>query len=192
MPIPSITIKTTRSDDPLVVVGVPVMILGESLKRQLLPVSSDTGQIIWTGEGNSEVLVNVKGVQIAINAGLILVQLPLSVEHLPNTSLVIPYRVGSSFADAALVAVTEKAPRGNDELATAWGRIAQEAVWNAFLRLSNSLRALPSFPSGEWALVGLFATPGKLTFIFARPVTKEALQEYTRTVHHGKLTLPNP
>lgn len=144
--------------------------LVEAVRRQLSAVNAPPEQpIIWT-DGDAEVVFYPASVRLSIGAGLVLAEARFASDQIREQTLVIPFSVGSSVADAALLAVTEDAPRGHRALAARWGTLAQDALWCAVLRagekLQSSTGARPAL-----SMVGLFADTDAVTFLFAPPLS---------------------
>src|SRR5438874_1110128 len=104
--------------------------------RRSLANETDEESVVWV-DADSTVLVQAAKAQVVLRPGLALVELPMSTDQTGTVSLVIPLRVGSSGADATLLAVTEGLPRGNPKLAARWGTVAQDAVWQGLLRMGQ-------------------------------------------------------
>jgi len=139
--------------------------LDEALRRELSPLPDKPGTpVIWS-DGDSEMVVDLAELTTSLEPGLVVIQLTVETDQTGKHTLAVPFSIASSEKDAYLVALTESLPRGNALLASRWGRPAQDALWQALLRVGKiELREVHE--DHEFMdLVGLFAGHDELTFL---------------------------
>ena len=171
--------------------------LAIALARQLARGGKPETPLVWTN-GDSQVLVHPAKTRVALQPGLLLVELVLDTDQTGVANLVIALRVGASAQDATLAAVTEEAPRGNAVLAARWGRIAQNEVWDALVRAGQAqLREQEN--AAQLVIAGLFANAKGLTFLATRAVSAAEIADYfkslppkTPPIDFGTLAVPRP
>ncbi len=169
--------------------------VADELARQLARGGQPGTPVVWTN-GDSEALVHPAKTRVALQPGLLLVELVIDTDQTGVANLVIALRVGTSARDATLVAVTEQAPRGNALLAARWGAIAQNELWDALLRVGQvQLRRREN--TAQLAVAGLFANARSLTFLATRAVSAAEIAEYFQRlppksppIDFGKLVVP--
>jgi hypothetical protein len=127
------------------------------------------GPVVWT-DGADEVLVYLPSLRVALRDGLIAVSVDLESDQTGRETLVMPFAVGGTRDPAGLVAATESLPRGDGLLVGRWGRIVQDAVWNALLAVvddyARRLDKLPfGFSAGHGVLTLRAAGPEELTVL---------------------------
>lgn len=170
--------------------SIPDNTLQQALRQQLAVAQDPTNPVVWV-DGDAEVLVDPSKLRLALQPGLVLVELPLESDQCGPQKLVIPFSLGTSPADATLLATTESLPRGHAGLAARWGRLAQEALWAALLRLGQD--ALAAQPAGEGRTVsGIFVTAKELNFIAAQPYRAQELVDYFAEVDPTSPPPPTP
>jgi len=169
--------------------------LANELARQLARGGKPGTPVVWT-HGDSEALVQPARTRVALQPGLLLVDLVIDTDQTGTADLVIALRVGASARDATLVAVTEETPRGNALLAARWGAIAQNEVWDALLRVGQvQLRRREN--TAQRVVAGLFANARSLTFLATRAVSAAEIAQYFQRlppksppIDFGKLVVP--
>lgn len=147
-----------------------------------------TGPVVWV-DGDSEVVVYPARTQLALKPGWLLVQLALETDQTGEASLTIPLAVGDKAATASLVAITEEQTRGNPVLASRWGQIAQELVWDAILRAGQDV--LDREAKRQLRLVGVYTDGKRLSYLAAPPVTVEQIARYYVEVRDAGDALPD-
>jgi hypothetical protein len=146
--LPGVTLSSTNLD--------------EALRLALSPLpDTPVDAVIWS-DGDSEMVVRLTELTSSLKPGLVVIQLTVETDQTGGDCLVVPLSVGSSQDDAYLVALTESLPRGNALLASRWGRPAQDALWQALLRVGKV--ELTGIYTESIDVVGLFADENELTF----------------------------
>jgi hypothetical protein len=151
----------------------------DQLRRAVIQ-SLGGGSVIWE-DADSEVIVILDEIRLALRPGLILIDLPMMTDQTGRASLVIPLSIGTDAPTATLTALTESQPRGEASLASRWGRLAQDALWDAVLDAGQSaLRAAETGAGLEVA--GLYTGGESLTYLATRHVMAAEIAEYYRDV----------
>jgi hypothetical protein len=138
------------------------------------------GSVIWE-DADSEAIVLLDEIRLALRPGLILIDLPMMTDQTGRASLVVALSIGTDAPTAALTALTESQPRGEASLASRWGRLAQDALWDAVLDAGQSaLRAAETGAGLEVA--GLYTGGESLAYLATRHVMAAEIAEYYRDV----------
>jgi hypothetical protein len=139
--------------------------------------------IVWTDAGD-DICLYLDSLRVVLRSGLIVVAIDLECDQTGREALVMPFSVAASRDQAGLLAVTESLPRGNGLLVGRWGRLVQDAVWSALLRIvqeyASRLNKLP---------FGLAAEHGVLALHVANPTEASLLQ---RSVLAARSVAPDP
>ncbi|HVE80351.1 MAG TPA: hypothetical protein VNA89_15910 [Gemmatimonadaceae bacterium] len=148
---------------------VPAEELADALRRQLAADGVPEQPVVWT-DGDAEAVLYPELLRLALRPGFVLLEARFATDQTGErpVPLIVPFSVGSTSHDAALVAVTEDAPRGDPVLAARWGTLTQDALWSAVLAAGADRRP-PARPA--LALIGLYAETDALVYLFAPPVT---------------------
>jgi hypothetical protein len=90
--------------------------------------------VIWVDRGD-EVLIHLDSVRVKIADRLLLISVDLETDQTGRTPLIAAFALGDDNDPAGLIAVTDDLPRGNEVLASRWGKILQEALWASVLAI---------------------------------------------------------
>lgn len=160
---------------------VSLSIKTDALKGRLVNLFSQNSihtDVIWSGTGGN-IIVDLSALQLTLSAGLIMCGLQMRCDQFEG-KLLIPLHVGASVQDCPLIAVSSGIPPGQSDLAQAWGRTAQEIIWQSILRVMTDYWNV-SKGNSEYSLLGLYAQKHALTGLFGIKIpTKEALQVVDR------------
>lgn len=92
------------------------------------------GKVIWVDAGD-ELLVHLDSLRIKLMDRLIVASVDLECDQTGRTPLVCVFATSSGAGDAGLFCTTDEWPRGNELLASRWGEVVQNAIWNSLLAL---------------------------------------------------------
>ena len=155
---------------------VSLKIRTDELKGRLVNQFSKNSvqtDVIWSGTGG-KIIVDLAALQFNLSTGLIMCSLQMRCDQFEG-KLLIPLHVGASVQDCPLIAVSSGIPPGQSELARAWGRTAQEIIWQSILRVMIDYWK-ESNGDLKYSLLGLFADAHSLTGLFGIKIPqKEAL-----------------
>ncbi len=150
--------------------------LTTAIKRELLPDVSEEGAVIWA-DGDSEVIVEVERLRLALKPGLIVIELTMTEDDMGEATLVFPFRVGEEPADAILLAITEDQPRGNPVFSNRWGVISQSLLWE-ILQSVGRKRWQSRTGNNRLALSGIYTNGEQLSYLFSIPVSAHEVADY--------------
>ena len=145
----------------------------ELVKAQL---SSNGSSVLWQDD-DSEVLVEVKTLEVEFRPGLLVFRLRLRTTEYGSQKLTIPFSVGKVLDDAHLMAVTEKSPRGDPHTILRWGSLLQDVLWNKLLYAGDAHRAVMKNGHGL-QISGLYTDGKRLAFVALPPVSKKAVKSH--------------
>lgn len=149
-----------------------------ALQKTLATAGNSAAPALWV-DGDSEILAFPARLQVLLTTGRVLIELPLSTEQTGEASLFVAFALGKQPGDAALRAATEELPRGEPRLAARWGRLVQEALWQALLRAGPAALVLrPATPAVQ--LRGLFCDGQRLTYLFSTAIPDPLLRAHMR------------
>ncbi len=150
--------------------------LSAALRQILLPDDSDSDAVIWA-DGDSEVIVELARLRLALKPGLIVIELAMAEDEAGEAALVVPFRVGREPVDAVLLAVTEDLPRGNPVFSNRWGHITQTLLWEA-LQAVGQQRWLAQTDNDQLTLSGIYTDGEHLSYLFSAPVSAREVADY--------------
>jgi hypothetical protein len=150
--------------------------LTTAIQNKLLPSGETGSAIIWV-DGDSEVIVQVNRLRLALKPGLILIELAMAEDELGEATLVVPFRVGQEPAEAVLLAVTEDLPRGNSALSLRWGQITQGLLWEAIQAIGRE-RWQNESGSEQLTLCGLYTDGAQLFYLFSAQASAQDVADY--------------
>jgi hypothetical protein len=114
--------------------------------------------VVWTDAGD-DILLHLSALRVVLRSGLIVVSVDLECDQTGREALVMPFSVAASRDQAGLLAVTEELPRGNGLLVGRWGKLLQDAVWQALLAIvqeyAGRLHKLPFGMAAEHGVLSL-------------------------------------
>ncbi|MCP4424814.1 MAG: hypothetical protein GY803_10000 [Chloroflexi bacterium] len=150
--------------------------LTEALRDKLASPDDPKSPVIWS-DGDSEIVVHPAELRALLRPGLVLIELPLSTDQSGKDKLVTAFSVGKTAETATLVALTESVPRGNAILASRWGYVVQEVLWQALLAIGQKrIEAMPDV--ANMTVSGLFTADGALAYIATRPFLATEISDY--------------
>jgi hypothetical protein len=174
--MPSTNRPARTGSGQVFLLDVPPQELTRLLMRQITSDDSSGTPVVWA-DGDSEIVVYPERLRLALQPGLVLIELMLATDQTGVASLVIPFIIGKSSEDAVLMAVTEEVPRGNHLLASRWGQVVQDALWEALIRVGQNLLRERA-PNDSLAVAGVFADTERLSYIVTPPVSAAEISEY--------------
>ena len=150
--------------------------LPTAIRRIMLPEDAGGGAVIWA-DGDSEVVVELDRLRLALKPGLIVIELAMAEDEAGEATLVVPFRVGREPVDAVLLAVTEDLPRGNPVFSNRWGRITQTLLWEALQTVGRE-RWLAQTGNEQLALSGIYTDGEHLSYLFSAPASAREVADY--------------
>jgi len=170
--------------------------LRNKIQQLLVPEGHPVGPVIWE-DGESDVIVHVDKLRLAIKPSLALFEVHLEADNVGLVTLVIPFKIGKSADTASLIISTEHLPRGNPLMAHRWGEIVQEHLWFALLEAGEQFKA-SQFPDTSIQICGLYTDGKQISYLYSEPVSATEIQEYAKAIEAGEIppkeesTAPSP
>ena len=165
-----------NSFSPPFTISLTIAILTDALRHQLVAPDDPKGPVIWI-DGDSEIVVHPAELRVMLHSGLVIIELPLSTDQTGKGKLVTAFSVGKTADDATLVALTESVPRGNSVLASRWGYVVQETLWQALLTVGQKrIEAIPD--AATMTVSGIFTSEDTLAYIATRPFLAAEISDY--------------
>jgi len=150
------------------------------IRSLLTPTGYDIGSVIWE-DGESEVVVHLGKMRLALKPGLALFEVHLEADGTGIIPLVIPFKIGSNATSASLIISTEHLPRGERLMAHHWGEIVQEHVWFALLEAGEQFKT-EKYPQATIQISGIFSDGKQLSYLYSDPVTVDDIKAYVKAV----------
>ena len=95
-------------------------------------------EVVWT-QGESELVVTVGKVAVAIDRGLVTVSIPVSSDQTGAALIVVPFAVGDDEHPAGMLVATEERPRGPAIIVDAWGDALVAFAWDVLLTVATAV-----------------------------------------------------
>lgn len=128
------------------VLRVPVAVANRMLRTTIRLVADlpprATGTLVWV-QGDSELLVDAQGVQLACAPGLVTVGVPVTCDELQQrpATIPVPIAVGTAERTAGLVMATFDRLAGPELVTALWSEAIAAFAWEALVHLAQQLSA---------------------------------------------------
>jgi hypothetical protein len=121
-------------------VGPEIPLTKNDLQRLVLEAAKrgKAGEVVWT-QGESELVVTVGKVAVALDRGLVTLSIPVSCDQTGGALIVVPFAVGDDAHPAGMLVATEERPRGPATIVDAWGDALVAFAWNVLLTAWTAL-----------------------------------------------------
>jgi hypothetical protein len=153
---------------PAGTVGTAIPIAKQTFQQLFLAAATqnNSGSVIWSQDGN-ELIVTTGKVTVDTDDGLVLVTIPVSCDQAANTTIQVPFAVGSVAQPAGLVAVTEERPRGPAVVVDVWAEALTAFAWRELLTVLARVAAQAGVDEDGAGLVpiALIATKDGVTIL---------------------------
>jgi hypothetical protein len=91
-------------------------------------------EVVWV-DGASELAVNLVDLHVTLDAGLVIVHLPVRCDQVQSDVVDVAFAVGSPDHPAGLFASTYRRPNGSEFVVTVWGEALVAFAWQCLLGL---------------------------------------------------------
>lgn len=171
--------------DDLFLLSFPSDQLRNKIQQLLVPEGHEIGPVIWE-DGESDVIVHIDKLRLAIKPSLILFEVHLEADNIGLVPLVIPFKIGNSADTASLIISTEHLPRGNQLMAHRWGEIVQEHLWFALLEAGEQFKT-SRFPDTAIKISGLYTDGKQVSYLYSEPVSVTEIEAYAKAIEAGEI-----
>jgi hypothetical protein len=128
--------------DPLATgaVGPEIAVSREDVQKLLLEAArqGSASEVVWV-QGDSELIVSVGKVTVALEPGLIVITIPVRCDQIDGANIVVPFAVGDAERPAGMIVATEGRPRGPALIVDAWGEALVAFAWDLLLTITTAV-----------------------------------------------------
>jgi hypothetical protein len=127
--------------------------------------------VVWS-DGDSELLVDIGGLNVELSSGLVAVAVPVRCDQIRDAVVTITFAVGSADRPAGLLAATQDRPSGPAVVVGRWGDSLVALTWHALVNATVGVAAASGADADGVGLVpaGIVASDDRLeVYTMARP-----------------------
>ena len=120
--------------------GPEIPVSREDLQKLLLEAArqGSASEVVWV-QGDSELIVSVGKVAVALEPGLIVITIPVRCDQIDRANIVVPFAVGDAERPAGMIVATEDRPRGPALIVDAWGEALLAFAWDLVMTLTTAV-----------------------------------------------------
>ncbi|MCF6281803.1 MAG: hypothetical protein L3J28_06250 [Candidatus Polarisedimenticolaceae bacterium] len=179
------SVQIPANSDDLFKLAISTRALQKKMQQLLAPQEHKAGPVIWQ-DGESEVIVHLDKLRLAIKPGLVLFEIQLEADNLGLVPMVVPFRIGNDIKSASLTITTEHLPRGDSLMTHRWGEIVQEHLWFALLEAGEQIKQ-EQFTESTIQISGLYSDGEQISYIYSEPVTTDEIKHYVAAIENGDI-----
>ena len=121
-------------------VGAEIPLTRADVQRLVLAAAQQGAgkEVVWTN-GDSELVVTVGKVTVALDRGLVTVSIPVRCDQMTGAVVAVPFAVGDVDHPAGMIVAAEERPRGPALIVDAWGEALVAFAWKVLLTVATAV-----------------------------------------------------